>query len=240
VNAITGLGGNQFLAGCQALFPDTPQLEEELKLSRLERLAAGVQKLYKADDPAHDWLHVQRVIANCKRLAEAEGADLEILTAAALLHDIVNLPKNHPQRRQASALAARAAREYLRQDFSESETERICTAIEEHSYSLGKTPSTLESALLQDADRLDAIGAIGVMRTIACGAQMGSPFYETSEPFSTTRTLEDRYMVDHFYLKTLKLGEGMNSQTARELAARRVEFIEKFLGQLNAELSGEG
>jgi uncharacterized protein len=207
--------------------------------TRIQRLTERAQQLYKKDDPAHDWAHVQRVVANCQMLAQAEGADPEILIAAALLHDIVNLPKNHPQRKQASALAARAAREYLREDFTDEETNRICTAIEEHSFSLGKTPTSLEAALLQDADRLDAVGAIGVMRTVACGSQMGSPFYEVQEPFAQQRPLENQYMVDHFYLKTLKLGDGMNSATAKTLAAKRVDFMKSFLQQLKMEITGE-
>lgn len=207
--------------------------------ARINKLEDRVRSLYKKDDPAHDWNHVQRVLANCYRLVHAEGGELELVLAAALLHDIVNLPKNHPQRREASTMAARAAREYLQSDFSKEEIDRICSAIEEHSYSLGKKPSSLEAAILQDADRLDAVGAIGVMRTIACGAQMGSPFYNSNEPFAKTRTLEDRFMVDHFYIKTLKLGEGMNTGAARALADERVAFMENFLVQLRQELAGE-
>ena len=208
-------------------------------LSRIDRLAERAREVYTKEDPAHDWAHIQRVVANCKWLAQAEGADLEILTAAALLHDIVNLPKNHPQRKQASTLAARAAREYLREDFTDEEVTKICTAIEEHSYSLGKSPSTLEAALLQDADRLDAVGAIGVMRTIATGTKMASPFYLVEGPFSKDREIEDNNMVDHFYIKTLKLGEGMNSASARALASQRVDFMKAFLEQLKMELAGK-
>lgn len=206
-------------------------------MSRLDHLAKLVQ--YKPDDAAHDWAHVQRVLANCRLLQSSEGGNLEILLAAALLHDIVNLPKNHPQRREASAMSARAAREYLKRDFTLEETARICTAIEEHSFSRGKSPSTLEAALLQDADRLDAVGAIGVMRTVATGTKMGSPFYLADEPFATSRELVDNNMIDHFFIKTLKLAEGMNTPTARQIAERRVAYMRDFLNQLGAELSGE-
>lgn len=208
-------------------------------MNRIDHLSRKAQELYKSEDPAHDWAHVQRVLANCRRLQAAEGGDLEILLAAALLHDIVNLPKNHPQRRQASAMSARAAREYLKADFSAEEIERICAAIEEHSFSLGKRPGTLEAALLQDADRLDAVGAIGVMRTVATGSKMGSPFYCPDEPFAKSRQLEDRFMVDHFFIKTLKLAEGMNTATARRLADSRVDFMRGFLEQLNLEIEGD-
>lgn len=208
-------------------------------MARIDHLSQQIRPLYNSEDPAHDWAHVQRVLANCRFLQAREGGDLEILLAAALLHDIVNLPKNHPQRRQASAMSARAAREYLKADFALDEIEKICTAIEEHSFSLGKSPSTLEAALLQDADRLDAVGAIGVMRTVATGSKMGSAFYFSDGPFSKDRTLEDNNMVDHFYIKTLKLAEGMNTKTARKVAEERVAYMRGFLGQLQAELDGE-
>lgn len=202
----------------------------------MDRLIKKAQGLYNPGDPAHDWAHVQRVMANARRLHASEGGNLEILLAAVLLHDIVNLAKNHPQRKQASAMSARAAREYLKPDFAPAEIEHIAQVIEEHSFSLGRRPSTLEAALLQDADRLDAVGAVGVMRTVATGAKMGSAFYRDQEPFATSRELVDDNMIDHFYIKTLKLGSGMNTATARELAAARVEFMQTFLAQLRGEI----
>lgn len=207
-------------------------------MARIDHLTETARSLYKSEDPAHDWAHVQRVMANCRFLHASEGGDLEVLLAAALLHDIVNLPKNHPQRREASAMSARAAREYLKNDFNAEEIAKICTAIEEHSYSLGQSPSCLEAALLQDADRLDAVGAIGVMRTVATGSKMGSAFYSAHGAFSTDRELDNANMVDHFYIKTLKLAEGMNTLTARRVAEDRVLYMRGFLDQLRAELEG--
>lgn len=208
-------------------------------MARIQHLAESVKPLYQSQDPAHDWAHVQRVLANARLLQASEGGDLEILLAGALLHDIVNLPKNHPQRREASAMSARAAREYLKNDFNSEEIEKICTAIVEHSFSLGKSPSTLEAALLQDADRLDAVGAIGVMRTIATGTKMGSPFYLAEEPFAVQREHVDNNMIDHFFIKTLKLAEGMNTETARRVGEERVTFMREFLDQLRGELAGD-
>lgn len=208
-------------------------------MARIQHLSESVKPLYQSQDPAHDWAHVQRVLANARLLQASEGGDLEILLAGALLHDIVNLPKNHPQRREASAMSARAAREYLKKDFNSEEIEKICTAIVEHSFSLGKSPSTLEAALLQDADRLDAVGAIGVMRTIATGTKMGSPFYLAEEPFAVQREHVDNNMIDHFFIKTLKLAEGMNTETARRVGEERVTFMREFLDQLRGELAGD-
>ncbi len=207
--------------------------------ARIDSLLLVARSLYKSEDPAHDWAHVQRVLANCRLLHSSEGGDLEILLAAALLHDLVNLPKNHPQRREASAMSARAAREYLKTDFKAEEIDKICSVIEEHSFSLGKSPSSLEAALMQDADRLDAVGAIGVMRTVATGTKMGSLFYSANGPFSKDRELEDNNMVDHFFIKTLKLADGMNTKTARKIADDRVLFMRQFLQQLQSEIEGE-
>lgn len=208
-------------------------------MSRIDSLAEKIKHIYDNGDPAHDWAHIQRVMANCRMLVKSEGGDLETLLAAALLHDIVNLPKNHPKRKEASSLAAHAAKRYLIGDFTDDEIQKICTAVEEHSYSLGKTPSLHEAALLQDADRLDAVGAIGVMRTIATGTKMGSPFYDVEDPYACARSWVDNNMIDHFYIKTLKLGENMNTKTARDIASQRTEFMKSFLQQLKGELAGE-
>lgn len=205
-------------------------------MNRIQKLSERVKPLYPTADPAHDFSHVQRVIANCQAIHALDGGEWEIIVAAALLHDIVNLPKNHPNRKEASALSARAAREYLREDFSEEERERICSAILEHSFSLRRAPGSIEAAILQDADRLDALGAIGVMRTIATGAKMGSAFYKLEDPFAQSREPEEGNVVDHFYIKLLKLGEGMNTPTGRRLAHERVEYMRDFLKRLSTEI----
>jgi len=208
------------------------------RLKRIDALFNQAKVFYENGDPAHDLAHIVRVMDNCRRLGPPEGADLEILLAAAILHDVVNLPKNHPDRLKASAMAAQKSRELLRlAKFSEDEIERIGQVIVEHSYSLGKKPSSVESAVLQDADKLDAVGAIGIMRTITCGTRMGSSFYSLKEPFPETRPLEDRlYLLDHFYVKTLKLWELMNTEAGKKEAKERTAFMHAFLAQLKSEL----
>ncbi len=129
---------------------------------RINKLTELVKGKYDNGDPGHDFAHIMRVIGTCKSIGSKVGANLEVLIPAAMLHDVVNLPKDHPERKQASQKAAEEAKNILRNlEYSNEEVNRIETVIIEHSYSLGKKPSCIESAVLQDADRLDALGAIG-------------------------------------------------------------------------------
>jgi uncharacterized protein len=107
----------------------------------------------------------------------------------------------------------------------------------EHSFSKGLKPSTIESACVQDADRLDAIGAIGVLRCTAVNVQMKSSFYDPEDPFAQRRPLDDKHwMVDHYYVKLLKLAETMQTDAAKREGQRRVEFMSAFLEQLKSEV----
>lgn len=207
-------------------------------MQRLEHLIDKAKPLYNNGDPSHDFAHVERVMQNCRTIAAQTPANLELLLPAALLHDIVNLPKNHPERLQASAHAARRSHEILTESgYSENEIQKIKEIIIEHSYSLGKKPSTIESAILQDSDKLDALGAIGIMRAVTCGTRMGSSYYDTHEPFVKSRELNDKaFTVDHFFTKLLKLPDLMNTDAGREEGLRRAQFMTGFLTQLKSEI----
>lgn len=209
--------------------------------SRLAHLVETIRPRYDNGDPGHDFAHVQRVMRAAERIAVAVGADLSVVMPAALLHDVINVPKNHPDRAAASAKAAAEARGILtRAGYGEAEIDRIAVVITEHSYSLGKAPSCIESAVLQDADRLDALGAVGVMRTVSCGAKMGSRYYDEAEPFAKSRALDDKAnTLDHFYVKLLKLADGMNTDVAKAEAQRRTAFMRAFLTQVAGEIAGE-
>jgi len=207
-------------------------------MTRIQRLFELAHIFYKNSDPAHDLGHIRRVMQTCERLSRSEGANAEITLAGAILHDIVNLPKNHPQRSSASQLAAEQSISFLRQaGFDENEIAHIQQVIIEHSFSLGRKPHSLESAILQDADRLDALGAIGVMRVISCGASMGSRFYDDKDPFANTRALDDKaFTLDHFEVKLFKLPELMNTRSAKIEAEKRVAYMRSFLAQLSDEI----
>lgn len=206
---------------------------------RLSAIRAEVAERMAADpDPGHDLEHALRVARWTVRLGEAEGVDPAEAIAAALLHDVVNLPKDHPERATASERSAALARELLpRHDFDPGATERIACAIRDHSFSRGATPTSALGKALQDADRLEALGALGLCRTLSTGAKMGASYAHPTDPFAEDRALEDRrYTVDHFYAKLLALPETMLTDAGRAEARHRAAFLERFLVQLGEEL----
>jgi uncharacterized protein len=205
----------------------------------LARLAEVARVRSVDADAAHDWLHVTRVSANARRIARAEGADEALCLASALLHELFNYPKGHPDSRRSGEVCAEHARVVLRDEGADVHfTERVCEAIRVHPFSLGIVPEALEAKVLQDADRLDAIGAIGIARCFATCADMKRPFYAPDDPCCERRVPDDKaWGIDHFYKKLLKLEEGMHTATARALAAERTAFMRVFLERLGSEIA---
>jgi uncharacterized protein len=188
--------------------------------------------------PAHDFLHVMRVAANVSQIGLAEGANLAVVLPAALLHELFNYPKGHPQSHLSGEVCATQAAEALHeQDCPADLIEPICECIRTHAFSRGLAPATLEGKVLQDADRLDAIGAIGIARCFATCTEMGIPFYHPDDPFCEAREPDDRqWGLDHFYRKLLRIADGFHTKTARSLAADRVRLMKAFLEQLGHEI----
>ncbi len=207
-------------------------------MEKIRKLAELVKPFYDCDDPAHDWPHIGRVAATARKLCEGTSAKLDCVLAAVYCHDLVNLPKNHPDRSRASELAADKAEPLLRDSgFSAEEIKIIRTAIIEHSFSRGLKPSLLESAIVQDSDRLDALGAIGVLRCAAVNTQMKSKLYEPFDPFAELRELDDKtYMVDHYFVKLFKLPDMMMTDAGKKEGHLRVEFMKNFLQELGKEI----
>lgn len=206
--------------------------------TRLSRVYETVVATFETD-PAHDLSHLHRVANGALEFAPAEPADHVV--AAALLHDIVNVPKDSPLRSQASQLSAdKAARILEEAGFEAAEIEGIREAIRDHSFSRGAVPRTPLGKALQDADRLEAIGAIGVLRCAAVGMRMGASFFDPNDPFAQARELDDRkYSVDHFFTKLLKLVHSFQTEEGRLEAERRTRFMRDFLKQLGHELGRE-
>lgn len=205
-----------------------------------ERLARVAERRCADAGPAHDFAHVLRVTANARRIGVAEGADLEIAVPAAILHELFNHAKGHPEAHRSGEICAEHAREVLAEEgFPSARVEPICEAIRVHPFSLGVVPATLEGRVLQDADRLDAIGAIGIARCFATCAEMQRPFYHPADPFCRAREPDDKqWGVDHFYRKLLRIPDGLHTSTARALAEERVQFLREFLAQLEREIVG--
>ncbi len=190
-------------------------------------------------DTAHDIAHLDRVWQTVQRIATGENSgNLKVLMAAAYLHDIVNLPKNSPDRTRASTMAADRAAEILTGlAFSSTDINSVRHAIIAHSFSAGIPPETIEAKILRDADRLDALGAIGIARSFAVAGLLGQTLYHPEDPFAANRDLDDaRFSLDHWREKLLGLGDGLQTQTAREIAHRRLDYMQGYLSQLADEI----
>jgi uncharacterized protein len=202
--------------------------------------AQFVQHVTADADAAHDLAHIHRVVANATTLAHIEAADLAIVLPAAWLHDCVVVAKDSPLRPSASILAAQAALDFLRSiHYPATYLPAIQHAIEAHSFSANIAPRTHEAQVVQDADRLDALGAIGIARCLMLGGANGQRLYQPDEPLPLQRPADDRiYVIDHFYRKLLQLADGMTTAAGRAEAQRRTAFMRQFLTQLSAEIQG--
>ena len=189
-------------------------------------------------DSAHDLNHIRRVVASAKQLAQSESARLDVVVPAAWLHDCVIVPKNSPDRSKASRFAADAAVEFLKsQGCQSSLLEAIHHAIATHSFSAQIPCETIEAKVVQDADRLDALGAIGIARCFLTGGAMNLSLYEDDDPFCERRVANDReYVVDHFYQKLFTLPETMQTSAGQQEATRRCGIMRDYLEQLKQEI----
>ncbi|NIP17718.1 MAG: HD domain-containing protein [Xanthomonadales bacterium] len=190
-------------------------------------------------DPAHDLSHVKRVVSNTQLLTGIEQADERVTLPAAWLHDCISVPKDSPQRSRASRLAADEAVRVLGEaGYPDDLLPEVHHAIESHSFSAGLTPRTLEAKIVQDADRLEALGAIGIARCLLTGGTLGTPLYDGDDPFCERREPDDRrYTLDHFYVKLFKLPDTMQTEAGRAEARRRVDYMQDFLAELAGEIS---
>ncbi len=206
------------------------ELEEKLKV-RLQK------ELQSNGDSGHDMAHIRRVVTAAKKIGKEERADAEVVVPAAWLHDCVIISKDDPRRKEASKLAAERAKELLAEEgYSGKKLYEIGHAIEAHSFSAGIPPETIEAKVVQDADRLDAIGAIGIARCYAIGGQMGASIHHPEEPFPQNRPPDDRkWITDHFFTKLLKLENQFQTEAGRREAKQRTKFMQQFLDQLKAE-----
>jgi uncharacterized protein len=217
---------------------EAEQFESEAFLNAL--YAEVERRFERLDDLAHGWEHVDRVYRQALRIAQQEGASRVVVGAAALLHDLGRTAAHSPGEHHAD-LSVGLAREILA-DYAlpAGVLEEIQHAIVGHSFSRGVEPRTLEARVVRDADRLDALGALGIMRWAVSGARRGSARtrnYHAGDPFAVRRDIDDgAYMLDHFYAKLLKLADDMGTRTGRALADRRTAYMRGYLAELEAEL----
>jgi uncharacterized protein len=207
-------------------------------LKNLIKLQNEVKKIIAKNDPAHDFEHILRVYKNAEKICKTEKADKKLVLSAVLLHDIVSFRRTDKRSKTASTKSANKAKRILKRfNFTTNEIKIIVDAIDNHSFSKNKKPRTLEGKILQDADRLDAIGAIGIARTFTVGGGENRSFYNKDDPFCSSRKPNDeKGTVDHFYKKLLLLPTRMNTKFAKNEAKRRATILKKFLNDLKKEI----
>ncbi|MCE3018814.1 MAG: HD domain-containing protein [Pirellula sp.] len=189
-------------------------------------------------DAGHGIDHVRRVVSNAVLIGEQEFASMSIVLPAAWLHDCVIVPKNSPLRSQASRMAAEKAIEFLSEiEYPKEFVPPIIHCIHAHSFSAKIACDTLEAKVVQDADRMEAIGAIGIARCLMTGGAMKQRLYDPDEPFPVGRPYQDSVQsVDHFFAKLLGLAATMQTDHGREIAKRRTSFMLQFLHELAEEI----
>lgn len=189
-------------------------------------------------DAAHDINHIKRVVSSAKQLAKAEGANENIVVPAAWLHDCVSFAKSDPNNKRASLFAAEKATQFLSAiGYPEQYHPAIAHAIAAHSYSANIATESIEAEVVQDADRLDGLGAIGVSRCMLVAGKLGSQLYASSDPFCQNRSPDSKVAaIDHFYEKLFKTATSMNTEAGMAEAKKRVSFMQGFLRQLAVEM----
>lgn len=190
------------------------------------------------DDGAHDLNHFHRVWACARQLLDAHpDADALTVLAACYLHDLVNLPKNHPERHLASRQAAARARVLLAaNDFPAERLDGVAHAIEAHSFSAAIAPQSLEARIVQDADRMDALGAVGLARLFYTAGRMDSALAHPLDPQGEARELDDRrWALDHIEVKLAKLPGMMQTDAGKKMAQQRLQWLCDFREQFCRE-----
>jgi len=210
--------------------------------NKINKIFLKVEKIMSTSDfPCHDYEHVLRVYNTSTKLAEEEKANLFVVEPAALMHDLGRADEFRNPEIDHAERSVELASEILKNiDYPLALHGPIYQAISEHRFSKNIKPSNLESAILQDADRLDALGAIGIMRCISYGVFSGIRIYDPRDIFAKNREVDDKkFMIDHFYQKLFKLPSFMSTESGKKAAENRVLFMKDFIEQLNYEVWGK-
>ena len=206
---------------------------------KLRKNLIGIAKTRVRNDLSHDFNHLYRVLKLAERIAKSENADLDVIVPAALFHDII-VYKGTSKAKYEVAESASLATKILKnmKDYPQSKIKQVVYAISVCSYSKNIKPETLEAKVLQDADLLEATGAISIMRTFSSSIIMHiKSFYNPIDPFCKKRQAEDRiYSLDLFFARLLVVNKRINTKAGRQIAKRRISFLYKFLNELNLEL----
>ncbi len=205
----------------------------------INHLANQIRKEFAGEGTGHDWYHIERVWKMAKYIAEKENANQFVTELGALLHDIAD----HKFVKNADEVAENRVAEFLEDLSVDSNTiSKVIHVVHNCSFKGGVVNEelSLECKIVQDADRLDAIGAIGIARTFAYGGSIGNPIYDPHVEPCTFKNAKEylnkrTHTINHFYEKLLKLKDGMNTASGQKLAQERHLFMEKYLVQFYAE-----
>jgi uncharacterized protein len=202
------------------------------------RIASYVKDTLGLDTAGHGWLHIERVSKLAVRIALDEGGDLDVLLQATLLHDIAILREIYEgvDHAEEGAKISRSILEDL--GIPDDMIEKVVYAVRVHRFGANITPHTIEARILQDADRLDALGAVGIARAFSYGGFRRLPMYLPGEKPDVYDPFKLKSTLTHFYEKILKLKDCMNTETARKIAEDRHRFILAFLDRFLDEIEG--
>ncbi len=216
---------------------DNVMTQKELK--HWEAVFEGHVVSIEAVDAGHDISHIKRVVKSAKQFCATEQANMWVVLPAAWLHDCVQVAKDSPLRNQASKMAAdKAVRLLKKWHYPHAELQQIHHAIMAHSFSANVICESLEAKVVQDADRMDALGAIGIARTMLVGAMFGHPLTFREDPFCYHRKPDDQAaIIDHFYTKLLTLKDTFQTASGKKEAIQRHDYMRSFLQQLEQEIT---
>lgn len=204
-----------------------------------KRTEAWVKEQLASEATGHDWYHIERVTRAARTIAEQEQADLFVVEMAALMHDLAD-----DKIVESEDVGLRMIKDWLlTNEVNEEQMKHIVEIIQSISFSKGQSLHTLEAEIVQDADRLDALGAIGIARTFQYAGSKGHAMYDPSLLVRENMTKEEyrngkTSAVHHFYEKLLKLKERMNTEAGKRMAEERHLFMEQFLNQFYKEWNG--
>jgi uncharacterized protein len=204
-----------------------------------ESIKRKVMSMLDGREPSHDYQHILRVYKNAMLIGQQEGAIMEILLPAVLLHDLVVYPKGTTESARSSHDSADMAENILHNyGYPQNIIDSISYCIRVHSYSKQLVPATLEGRILQDADRLDALGAIGIARMFSVSGSEKRTFYRADDPFcrSSREANDSQWTLDHFHTKLLKLKDLMHTKTGKKIAEQRTKFMLLFIRQMEKEI----
>lgn len=206
-------------------------------MEKLDQVREEAKKFFGNVDPSHDWNHVERVHQMARKLAQEEGADIEVVNLAALLHDIGRAKEDSGEIEHHEVWGARKAEEILENlGYREEMIEKVTHCIRSHRYSREPEPETLEAKILSDADNLDALGATGIARAFCYAGESQEPIVDPKVPPEKDGSEKVETSLNHLEKRILKIKDRIYTDTAKQMAEERHRFVEDYTERFKEEL----